>query len=91
MTGVALTFAILKACSTPFCLLDEVDARLDEVNVGRFRQELQELAQRTQVIVITHNRGTVEIADAIYGVTMDRDSASRVLSLRLEEVEARAS
>ena len=91
MTGVALTFAILKACSTPFCLLDEVDARLDEVNVGRFRRELQELAERTQVIVITHNRGTVEIADAIYGVTIDRDSASRVLSLRLEEVETRAS
>ena len=53
--------------------------------------KLQDLAEQTQVIVITHNRGTVEIADAIYGVTMDRDSASRVLSLRLEEVEARAS
>lgn len=91
LTGVALTFAILKACSTPFCLLDEVDSRLDEVNIGRFRQALQELAERTQVIVITHNRGTVEIADAIYGVTMGRDSASRVLSLRLQEVEARAS
>jgi chromosome segregation protein len=91
LTGVALTFAILKSCETPFCLMDEVDSRLDEVNIGRFREALQELAENTQVIVITHNRGTLEIADSIYGITMGGDSASRVLSLRLEEVEERAS
>lgn len=91
LTGVALTFAILSVCATPFCLLDEVDARLDEVNIDRFRQAVKELAERTQVILITHNRGTVEISDAIYGITMGRDSSSRVLSLRLEEVEAKAS
>jgi chromosome segregation protein len=91
LTGVALTFAILSVCGTPFCLLDEVDARLDEVNIDRFRQAVKELAERTQVILITHNRGTVEISDAIYGITMGRDSSSRVLSLRLEEVEAKAS
>jgi chromosome segregation protein len=91
LTGVALTFAILKACDTPFCLLDEVDARLDEVNVGRFREALKELAEGTQVIIITHNRITLESADTIYGITMAGDSTSRVLSLRLEEVEAKVS
>lgn len=86
-----MTFAILKACGTPFCLLDEVDSQLDEVNVGRFGQALRELGDRTQIIVITHNRGTLEIANAIYGVAMGSDSTSRVLSLRLDEVEAKAS
>jgi chromosome segregation protein len=88
---VALTFSILKMCETPFCLLDEVDARLDEVNVGRFGESLQELSEKTQIVVITHNRGTVETADSIYGVTMGGDGASRVLSLRLEEVESKIS
>lgn len=91
LTGVALTFAILKACGTPFCLLDEVDSRLDEINIGRFRQAVSELGERTQVIIITHNRGSLEISDTIYGVTMGQDSASRVLSLRLEDVDAQAS
>ncbi len=91
LTGVALTFAILSSCQTPFCLLDEVDSRLDEVNVGRFRQALEELSKNTQMIVITHNRATLEIADSIYGVSMGGDSASRVLSLRLEQVEEKAS
>ena len=90
LTGVALTFAILKACGTPFCLLDEVDSQLDEINIGRFRQALRELSEKTQVIVITHNRGTVEIADAVYGITMAGDSTSRVLSLRLDEAKAQA-
>jgi chromosome segregation protein len=87
LTGVALTFAILKACETPFCFLDEVDARLDEVNVTRFGDSLRELSGKTQLVVITHNRATLEKADSIYGITMGRDGASRVLSLRLEEAE----
>jgi chromosome segregation protein len=91
LTGVALTFSILRVCSTPFCLLDEVDARLDEVNVGRFGESLQELSENTQIVVITHNRGTVETADSIYGVTMGGDGASRVLSLRLEQIDEKAS
>jgi chromosome segregation protein len=91
LTGVALTFSILKVCETPFCLLDEVDARLDEVNVGRFGESLQELSEKTQIVVITHSRGTVETANSIYGVTMSGDGASRVLSLRLEEVESKVS
>lgn len=72
---------------TPFCLLDEVDAALDETNVGRFREALAGLTDQTQFLVVTHNRGTIEIADTIYGVSMGDDGASRVLSLRLEAVD----
>lgn len=83
LTAVALLFAILKVNPTPFCLLDEVDAALDEANVVRFREQLRRLARETQAIVITHNRGTTEIADALYGVSMRDDGVSQVLSLRL--------
>jgi chromosome segregation protein len=86
LTAVALIFALLKISPTPFCVMDEVDAMLDEANVGRFCELLKELSQRTQFIVITHNRNTVQSADVIYGVTMGRDSASQVISLRLDEV-----
>jgi chromosome segregation protein len=85
LTAVALLFAILKVNPTPFCLLDEVDAALDEANVVRFREQLQVLAAETQAIVITHNRGTIEIADTLYGISMGDDGVSQVLSLRLEE------
>ncbi len=85
LTAVALLFALLKASPTPFCLLDEVDAMLDEANTGRFRQTLAELSQETQFILITHNRGTVEIAESVYGVTMNDDGVSQVLSLKLDE------
>ncbi len=88
LTSAALLFAILKVNPRPFCLLDEVDAMLDEANVGRFRECLEELAARTQFIVITHNRGTVQAAHTLYGVTMADDGTSRVLSLRLEEAGA---
>jgi chromosome segregation protein len=68
------------------CVLDEVDAALDEANVDRFTAALRELAERTQFIIITHNRRTIEIADTIYGVSMGEDSTSSVLSLRLSDV-----
>ncbi len=87
LTAVALIFALLKASPTPFCVLDEVDAMLDEANVGRFRELLEELSQRTQFVIITHNRNTVQAAQVIYGVTMGEDSVSRVISLKLDEVE----
>ena len=86
LAACALIFAILRVSPTPFCILDEVDAALDEANVDRFRVVLQELSQETQFILITHNRRTLEGANAIYGVTMGGDSASRVISLRLEAV-----
>jgi chromosome segregation protein len=86
LTATALVFSLLKVSPTPFCVLDEVDAMLDEANVSRFRELLRELSQTTQFVIITHNRNTVQVADVIYGVTMGRDSASQVLSLKLDEV-----
>ncbi|GIV91330.1 MAG: chromosome partition protein Smc [Chloroflexus sp.] len=85
LTAVALLFAILKVNPSPFCILDETDAALDESNIGRFRTMLQRLTDRTQFIVITHNRGTIEVADTLYGVSMGDDGASRVVSLRVAE------
>jgi chromosome segregation protein len=88
LTAVALLFAMLEVRPVPFCVLDEVDAALDEANIGRFADALRSLAHQTQFIVITHNRGTIEAADALYGVTVGDDSVSRVISLRLDEAQA---
>ena len=90
LTAVALLFAMLEVRPVPFCVLDEVDAALDEANIGRFADALRSLADKTQFIVITHNRGTIEAADALYGVTVGDDSVSRVISLRLDEAQALA-
>lgn len=87
LTAAALILAILKVNPPPFCILDEVDAALDEANVDRFRAALREAAQDTQFIVITHNRGTIEAADTIYGISMGSDSVSQALSLHLEEMD----
>ena len=87
LVAISLIFALIKISPTPFCVLDEVDAMLDEANTARFRDLLRELSQKTQFIVITHNRNTVEAADVIYGITMGRDSTSQVVSLRLDEVD----
>ena len=91
LTAVALLFAMLEIRPVPFCVLDEVDAALDEANIGRFTDALRDLSKATQCIVITHNRGTIEAADAMYGVTVGDDSVSRVISLRLEEATALAA
>ena len=88
LTAVALLFAMLEVRPVPFCVLDEVDAALDEANVGRFVEALRGLATSTQFVVITHNRGTIEAADALFGVTVGDDAVSRVISLRLEEATA---
>jgi len=87
LTATALLFAILKTNPLPFCVLDEVDAMLDEANVGRFRDILQEMSRQTQFVVITHNRHTINAANTIYGISMRRDGVSAVLSLRLDEAE----
>jgi chromosome segregation protein len=84
LTAAALIFSLLKVSPTPFCVLDEVDAMLDEANISRFRELLIELSQRTQFIIITHNRGTIQAADTIYGISMGEDGVSQVISLRLE-------
>ncbi len=86
LTAISLVFALLKVSPTPVCVMDEVDAMLDEANVGRFRDLLDELSEHTQFIVVTHNRNTVQVADIIYGITMGRDSASQQISLKLDEV-----
>jgi chromosome segregation protein len=87
LTAAALIFSLVKVSPTPFCVLDEVDAMLDESNVARYREFLRELSSETQFIIITHNRNTVQVADVLYGVTMAEDSTSQVLSLKLDEVE----
>jgi chromosome segregation protein len=87
LTAAALMFAILKVKPPPFCILDETDAALDEANVGRFRDTIKELSRDTQFVIITHNRGTIEAADTIYGISMGTDSASRAISLELEAVQ----
>ena len=87
LTAVALVFALLRVSPTPFCVLDEVDAMLDESNVGRFLDLLRDLSKDTQFVLITHNRNTVSAADVIYGVTMGKDSSSQIISLKLEEVD----
>jgi len=84
LAACALIFAILHVSPTPFCVLDEVDAALDEANVDRFRLTVDDLSRDTQFIIVTHNRRTLEGANTIYGVTMGSDGISRVISLRLE-------
>jgi chromosome segregation protein len=91
LTACALIFALLDVSPTPFCVLDEVDAMLDEVNVVRFTDMLTELSQDTQFVVITHNRQTVQQADVVYGVSMGPDSISKVISLKLEGEEQGAA
>ena len=90
LTATALLLAILRVKPTPFCVLDEVDAALDERNVGRFTQALRELTDRTQFVVITHNRATIEAADTLYGVSMDESGVSKLISLRLADLDERA-
>jgi chromosome segregation protein len=86
LTSLSLLFALLQANPSPFCVLDEVDAMLDEANVVRFANALKSLAKRTQFIIVTHNRRTIETADSIYGISMAPDAASRVLSMRLADL-----
>ncbi len=85
--ATALYFAILKVRPTPFCLLDEIDAALDDRNVERFANYLHNLSKRTQFIVITHRRGTMEASDVLYGVTMQEQGVSKLLRLDLNQME----
>ncbi len=85
--AIALYFAILKVRPTPFCVMDEIEAALDEVNVNRFARYMRRMAGKTQFLVITHRRGTMEEADMLYGVTMQEKGVSTVIDLDLEEAQ----
>lgn len=87
LTAIALLFSILKVRPVPFCILDEVEAALDEANVQRFSQYLKRYSDETQFIVITHRKGTMEEADVLYGVTMQESGVSKLVSVRLEETK----
>lgn len=89
LVAIALLFAILKVTPSPFCVLDEIEAALDDINVGRFAAFLRRMTEDTQFIVITHRRGTMEEADVLYGVTMQEYGVTKLLELRASEVEAR--
>lgn len=87
LTAIALLFAILRVRPVPFCVLDEVEAALDEANVSRFAKYIKLFSKNTQFIVITHRKGTMEEADVLYGVTMQESGVSRLVSVRLEDTK----
>ena len=82
-TAIALLFAILKINPAPFCVLDEIEAALDDVNVYRFAEYLKKFSKETQFLVITHRKGTMEAANTVYGVTMEENGVSKLLSMKL--------
>jgi len=88
LTAIAILFAILKLRPMPFCLLDEIEAALDEANVSRFANYLSKFSQTTQFIVITHRKPTMELADNLYGVTMEEKGVSKLVSVKLESWNA---
>ncbi|MBL8915416.1 MAG: chromosome segregation protein SMC [Archangium sp.] len=88
LTAVAMIFAIFLIKPTPFCLLDEVDAPLDEGNVGRYNDMVREMSKASQFILITHNKRTMEVADTLYGVTMEEPGVSKLVSVKLKNVAA---
>ena len=85
--AIALYFAILRIRPTPFVVMDEIEAALDEANVLRFAEHMRKMSDKTQMICITHRRGTMEEADMLYGVTMQEQGVSRILSIDIEEAE----
>ncbi len=87
LTAIALLFALFRTKPSPLCILDEVDAPLDDVNTLRFVGMLRQLARETQCIVVTHNKLTMEIAGTLYGVTMEERGVSKLVEVRLEEVQ----
>ena len=89
LTAAAILFALLKVKPSPFVILDEVDAPLDDSNVGRYCEVLREFAQRSQFIIITHNKGTMEAADILYGVTMEEPGTSKLIGIKLRDGDER--
>lgn len=87
LTALALLFAVYQVRPSPFCILDEVDAPLDDINIGRFTKMIHKYSQETQFLIVTHNKRTMEAADNLYGITLAEDGTSRTISVRLEEVQ----
>ena len=85
LTAIALLFAILKLSPSPFCILDEIEAALDDVNVYRYADYLKKFSEKTQFLVVTHRKGTMEAANTIYGVTMQEHGISNLFSMQLEK------
>jgi chromosome segregation protein len=87
LTAIALLFALFRSKPSPFCILDEVDAPLDDINTTRFVDVLREMSSNTQFIVITHNKLTMEVAGTLYGVTMEEKGVSKLVSVEMEELQ----
>ena len=87
LTAIAILFAMLEIRPTPFCILDEIEAALDEANVANFADYLKQYSRDTQFIVITHRKGTMERCDALYGVAMEEKGVSRMVSVQLRDLE----
>ena len=83
LTAIALIFSFFLFKPSPFCLLDEVDAPLDDTNVGHFARMIQSMTERSQFIIITHNKRTMEVGDTLYGVTMEEPGVSKIVSVEL--------
>lgn len=88
LVAIAIYFAIMRVSPPPFCMLDEIEAALDDVNVARFASYLRRMSGNTQFIAITHRRGTMEEADVLYGVTMQDQGISQLLELHPDEIDA---
>ncbi|MPM80750.1 Chromosome partition protein Smc [bioreactor metagenome] len=87
LTAIALLFSIIRVRPVPFCILDEVEAALDEANVTRFGNYLRNFQNDTQFIVVTHRKGTMEAANVLYGVTMQESGVSKIVSVRMEDLK----
>ena len=85
--AISLIFALLEVRPSPLCVLDEIEAALDDVNVSRFARYLRKISKRSQIAIITHRRGTMEEADALYGVTMQEKGVSKLLHLDIDNIE----